>query len=91
MERPDTKETIPISEAKKLKDTETSIVGMIQDKKETNSKNIYLEIEDLTDNIAVLLPHKEKELINKSSKIFKIKLFVLKGPFGKIIHLWQMK
>lgn len=83
MERPDTKETIPISEAKKLKDTETSIVGMIQDKKETNSKNIYLEIEDLTDNIAVLLPHKEKELINKSSKIFKDQVICVKGTLWK--------
>ncbi|NVM05128.1 MAG: DNA-directed DNA polymerase II small subunit [Candidatus Helarchaeota archaeon] len=83
MDRTDVKGSTSILEAKKLKDKEITIVGIIQEKKETSSKNIYLQIEDFSDNISVLIPHKDKELIHKALKILTDEVICIKGSIWK--------
>ncbi len=83
MERTDIKGSTSILEAKKLKDKEITIIGIIQEKRETNSKNIYLEIEDFSDNISVLVPNKEKELISKALKVLPDEVICVKGNMWK--------
>ncbi|MFX0138422.1 MAG: DNA-directed DNA polymerase II small subunit [Candidatus Hodarchaeota archaeon] len=83
MERSDVKGSTSILEAKKLKDQEITIVGIIQEKRETSSKNIYLEMEDFSDNISVLIPHKEKELINKALRVLPDEVICVKGSIWK--------
>ncbi|MFX1452861.1 MAG: hypothetical protein ACFFCM_18635, partial [Promethearchaeota archaeon] len=83
MERSDINGSTSILEAKKIKDKEITIVGIIQEKRETNSKNLYLELEDFTDNISVLIPHKEKELINKALKVLPDEIVCIKGNIWK--------
>ncbi|MHA1301287.1 MAG: DNA-directed DNA polymerase II small subunit [Candidatus Helarchaeota archaeon] len=83
MKRTDVKGSTPISEAKKIHDKEFKIIGIIQSKKETNSKNYQLQLEDLSDTISVLVSNKEKELIQKTLKILPDQVICVQGNTWK--------
>ncbi|MHA1378486.1 MAG: DNA-directed DNA polymerase II small subunit [Candidatus Helarchaeota archaeon] len=83
LKRTDVNGTTPISEVKKAREGDFKIIGIIQDKKESSSKNIRLTLEDLSGNISVIIQNKEKELLNKALKILHDQVICIHGSLWK--------
>lgn len=77
--RLETRDTVPISRVKSIKNSEFGFIGMIRSKNETSKKNIVLELEDETGKITGFISNKNDKLIQKASRLLNDQVLYFKG------------
>ncbi len=79
-ERPDTRNTRTIEEIKSEKiSTDSKIIAMVYEKRETKSKNIFLTLDDPTGSIVAIIPKNDKEMENKIDNIVEDSVLCFEG------------
>ncbi len=79
-ERPDTRNTRTIEDLKNEKiSTDSKLIGMVYEKRETKAKNIMLTLDDPTGSITAIIPKGDKNLEEKAKLIVEDSVLCFEG------------
>jgi DNA polymerase II small subunit len=88
LERTDTRNSVPIAKLHSSDEWEEfHIIGMLNSKREAKSGGYFLEIEDPTGIIQVIVPTKEEDLVRKAERLLEDQVICIHGAMQKKLFL----
>ncbi|MFX1518558.1 MAG: DNA-directed DNA polymerase II small subunit [Promethearchaeota archaeon] len=88
LERTDTRNSVPIAKLHSSDDWEDFyVIGMLNSKREAKTGGYFLEIEDPTGIIQVIVSSKEEDLVRKAERLLEDQVLCIHGAMQKKVFL----